>query len=107
MVKSVQVGVVMNVDLDTLLITLYAELVDRIIPALGMRRRGPGRPPVVTDAELVCLAVAQVLLRYNEEHHWLPGLLRGQRILRGHAHTATSRFVEFDLPAMPGCSARR
>jgi hypothetical protein len=25
----------------------------------------------VTDAELVCLAVAQVLLRYNDERHWL------------------------------------
>jgi hypothetical protein len=58
-------------DLDTLLIALYVELVDRIIPACGTRRRGPGRPPVVTDAELVCLAVAQVLLRYNDEHHWL------------------------------------
>jgi hypothetical protein len=58
-------------DLDTLLIALYVELVDRIIPARGPRRRGPGRPPVVTDAELVCLAVAQVLLRYNDEHHWL------------------------------------
>jgi hypothetical protein len=58
-------------DLDTLLIALYVELVDRIIPARGTRRRGPGRPPVVTDAELVCLAVAQVLLRYNDEHHWL------------------------------------
>lgn len=46
-------------------------LVDRIIPAQGTRRRGPGRPPLVTDAELVCLSVAQVLLRYNEEHHWL------------------------------------
>jgi hypothetical protein len=58
-------------DLDTLLIALYVELVDRIIPARGTCRRGPGRPPVVTDAELVCLAVAQVLLRYNDEHHWL------------------------------------
>jgi len=58
-------------DLDTLLIALYVELVDRIIPARGRRRRGPGRPPVVTDAEQVCLAVAQVLLRYNGEHHWL------------------------------------
>jgi len=58
-------------DLDTLLIALYVELVDRIIPARGRRRRGPGRPPVVTDAEQVCLAVAQVLLRYNDEHHWL------------------------------------
>ena len=59
-------------DLDTLLIALYVELTDRIIPARSPgRRRGPGRPPTVTDAEVVCLAVAQVLLRYNDEHHWL------------------------------------
>lgn len=58
-------------DLDTLLVALYVELTDHIIPALGPRRRGPGRPPVVTDAELVCLAVAQVLLRYDDERHWL------------------------------------
>jgi hypothetical protein len=57
-------------DLDTLLIALYVELTDRVIPALGSRR-GPGRPLEVTDAELVCLAVAQVLLRYNDERHWL------------------------------------
>jgi hypothetical protein len=63
----------LDADLDTLLIALYVELDDRIIPALYGRRRwrGPGRPPVVTDAELVCLAVAQVLLRYDKEHHWL------------------------------------
>jgi len=57
-------------DLDTLLTALYVEVTDRIIPALRPCR-GPGRPPQVTDAELVCLAVAQVLLRYNDEHHWL------------------------------------
>jgi hypothetical protein len=57
-------------DLDTLLIALYVELTDRVIPTLGIRR-GPGRPPQVTDAELVCLAVAQVLLRYHDERHWL------------------------------------
>ena len=61
----------MIADLDTLLIALYVELTDRVIPTLGIRRRGPGRPPQVTDAELVCLAVAQVLLRYNDERHWL------------------------------------
>ena len=62
----------MTADLDTLLIALYVELTDRIIPTRpGGRRRGPGRHPAVTDAELVCLAVAQVLLRYNDEHHWL------------------------------------
>jgi hypothetical protein len=59
-------------ELDTLLIALYVELTDQIIPTrLHGRRAGPGRPPTVTDAELVCLAVAQVLLRYHDEHHWL------------------------------------
>ena len=50
---------------------LYVELTDRIIPALGFARSGPGRPPQVTDTELVCLAVAQVLLRYDDKRHWL------------------------------------
>jgi hypothetical protein len=59
-------------DLDTLLVALYVELTDRIIPRLRPQpSSSPGRPPVVTDAELVCLAVAQVLLRYHDEHHWL------------------------------------
>jgi hypothetical protein len=58
-------------DLDTLLTALYVELTDRVIPALGRRRRGSGRPAEVIDAELVCLAVAQVLLRYHDERHWL------------------------------------
>jgi hypothetical protein len=45
-------------DLDTLLTALYVELTDRIIPVRGFIRRGPGKPPEVTDAELVCLAAA-------------------------------------------------
>lgn len=69
----------MEADLDTLLIALYVELDDHIIPS-RRKRCGPGRPPTVTDAELVCLAVAQVLLRYNEEHHWL----RAARTRVGH-----------------------
>ena len=40
----------------------------------------PGKPPEVTDAELVCLAVAQVLLRYDDERHWL----RAARSRVGH-----------------------
>jgi hypothetical protein len=67
-------------DLDTLLIALYVELTDRIIPSLGIGRSGPGKPPEVTDAELVCLAVAQVLLRYDDERHWL----RAARSRVGH-----------------------
>ncbi len=62
---------VMITDLDTLLTALYVELTDRIIPVRGFARSGPGKPPEVTDAELVCLAVAQVLLRYDDERHWL------------------------------------
>jgi len=58
-------------DLDTVLIALYVELTDRIIPSLGLARSGPGQRPEVTDAELACLAVAQVLLRYDDERHWL------------------------------------
>lgn len=61
----------MIADLDTLLIALYVELTDRIIPSCGFARSGPGRPPEVTDAELVCLAVAQVLLRFDDEMRWL------------------------------------
>jgi hypothetical protein len=67
-------------DLDTLLIALYVELTDRIIPVLGFTRSGPGQRPEVTDAELVCLAVAQVLLRYDDERHWL----RAARSRVGH-----------------------
>jgi hypothetical protein len=58
-------------DLDTLLTALYVELTDRIIPSRGFTRSGPGQRPEVTDAELVCLAVAQVLLRFDGERHWL------------------------------------
>ncbi len=61
----------MIADLDTLLTALYVELTDSIIPCLGFTRSGPGQRPEVTDAELVCLAVAQVLLRYDDERHWL------------------------------------
>jgi hypothetical protein len=63
-------------DLDTLLTALYVELTDRIIPSRGLVRRGPGKPPDVTDAELVCLAVAQVLLRFDDERHWLRAAAR-------------------------------
>jgi len=55
-------------DLDTLLTALYVLIDDHVIPA---HRRGPGRPKRLSDAELVCLAVAQVLLGARSEHHWL------------------------------------
>jgi hypothetical protein len=53
-------------DLDTLLTALYVKIDDMIA---GPRWRG--RPPLLTDSELVCLAVAQVLLGARSEAHWL------------------------------------
>ena len=58
----------MKTDLDTLLTALYVLIDDHVIPP---QQRGPGRPKKLTDAELVCLAVAQVLLGARSEHHWL------------------------------------
>jgi Transposase DDE domain len=54
-------------DLDTLLTALYVEIDDHVAPP----RRGRGRRPDLTDAELVCLAVAQVLLGVDSEHRWI------------------------------------
>ena len=65
----------MIADLDTLLIALYVELTDRIIPGRGFTRSGPGWPEV-TDAELICLAVAQALLRFDDERRWLRAAAR-------------------------------
>ena len=65
----------MTADLDTLLTALYVLIDDHVI-ASGQRRRG--HPKKLSDSELVCLAVAQVLLGARSEHHWLrlPPLFR-------------------------------
>jgi hypothetical protein len=55
-----------HADLDTLVIALYVRIDERFGP-----RRGPGRRPKLSDAELVCLAVAQVLLGFGSERRWL------------------------------------
>jgi hypothetical protein len=56
-------------DLDDLVIALYVTIDELLGP--DPRRRHPGRKPRLSDAELVCLAVAQVLLGAASEHHWL------------------------------------
>jgi hypothetical protein len=53
-------------DLDTLLIALYV-LADEVLP----RRPRARRRPKINDAELVCLAVAQILLDVPSERHFL------------------------------------
>jgi hypothetical protein len=54
-------------NLDALLTALYVEIDDHVVPA----RRGRGRRPQLTDAELVTLAVAQVLLGIDGEHRFI------------------------------------
>ena len=56
----------MHACLDDLVIALYVMVDDLLGPRLG-----PGRRPKLSDAELVCLAVAQVLLGGNSERRWL------------------------------------
>jgi hypothetical protein len=61
-----------HATLDDLVVALYVFADDLLGP-----RRGPGRRPRVSDAELVCLAVAQVLLGCDNERRWLR-LVRGR-----------------------------
>jgi Transposase DDE domain len=75
-------------ELDTLITALYVQ-VDDLFIELGVRQ-GPGRPPRLSDAELVSLAVAQVLLGCNSERRWL--------------RFATSRLGHL-FPYLPGQSA--
>ncbi len=56
----------MTADLDTLLTALYV-LADDLLP----RRPRARRRPQITDAELVCLAVAQILLDCPSERRFL------------------------------------
>lgn len=75
---------------DTLLTALYVDLEDRVLPALGWsRQHRPGRRPVLSDAELLCLAVAQQLLGISSERRW---------IRYAHAHLAGM------FPHLPGQS---
>jgi Transposase DDE domain len=78
-----------HADLDDLVTALYVTIDDLLGPRLG-----PGRPPRLSDAELVCLAVAQVLLGARSERHWL----RFVRDRLGHLFPY--------LPAQPGYNKR-
>ncbi|MBD0674598.1 IS982 family transposase [Streptomyces sp. CBMA156] len=55
----------MKTNLDTLLTALYVFIDDHVAP-----RHRIGRPPRLSDAELLCLAVAQVLLGFPSARHW-------------------------------------
>lgn len=62
----------MENNLDALLTALYVDLEDRVLPVLGWGRdHVPGRKPRLSDAELICLAVAQQLLGIASERRWV------------------------------------
>ncbi|MGP3928361.1 IS982 family transposase [Streptomyces sp. 8N616] len=64
----------MTTELDTLLTALYVHIDDRLKTS-----RWRGRPPRLTDAELVTLAVAQAMLGFHCEARWL-------RFAHAHLH---------------------
>ena len=56
----------MHANLDALVTALYVR-VDDLLP----RRRGPGHPPRISDAELIALAVAQMFLGVPNDRKFL------------------------------------
>jgi hypothetical protein len=76
-------------ELDTLLTALYVKIDDELAGP-----RPLGRPPKLSDSELVCLAVAQALLGFHCQARWL-------RFARAHL---AGMFPY--LPARPGYNKR-
>lgn len=93
----------MHATLDDLVIALYVFTDD----LLG-RRRGPGRPGRISDAELICLAAAQVLLDCPSERRWLR--LVHDRL--GHlfpylpGQAGYNKRLRRLAPQLPGCCGR-
>ena len=69
----------MRADLDTLLIAVYCAACS-LFPSPPEPKRRRGRPQKITDNELICLMVAQMLLGCPSERQFLP--LAGWRL--GH-----------------------
>ncbi|MER7283355.1 IS982 family transposase [Dactylosporangium sp. NPDC000244] len=63
----------MHVDLDTLATALYVKIDDELkaSPELSPYRPKIGITPQITDAELITVAVLQVLLGHDNENRWL------------------------------------
>ena len=73
----------MDADMDTLATALYARIDDTLKQHAELRPWRPkvGIAPKLSDAELLTLAVLQVLLGYNEEARWLRYARSGLRHL--------------------------
>ncbi|WP_124396468.1 IS982 family transposase, partial [Rhodococcus wratislaviensis] len=77
----------MTKELETLLTELYVLIDDHVVEP----RSGRGRRPVLSDAELLTLAVAQMLLGFDCERRWIR-----------HAHHSVELRALF--PYIPGQS---
>jgi hypothetical protein len=89
LLSNVDLGGHVHADLDALLTAVYV-LIDDFLPG----RSGPGRPPRISDAELIALAVAEVLLGLPNDRQFLA--LAGYRL--GHLFPY--------LPKQPGYNKR-
>jgi hypothetical protein len=102
--------------LDDLVIALYVTIDELLGPRLG-----PGRRPKLSDAELVCLAVAQVLLGARSERHWLrfardrlghlfpylPGQAGYNKRLRAAAHLVVLALRDLAMGSPSWCDSFR
>jgi hypothetical protein len=77
-------------DLDTLITALYVKIDDEWADAARL----PGRPPKLSHAELICLAVMQAMLGFHSEARWL-------RYLKTHL-----RHLFPFVPLQPGYNKR-
>ena len=62
----------MRADLDTLLIAVYCAACSFFPAPLPEEKRRRGRPRKISDNELICLMVAQMLLGVPSERRFLP-----------------------------------
>src|SRR5713101_7836698 len=69
----IDLGGLMDADLDTLVTALYVKIDDALKTDPGLARWRPavGIAPKLSDAELICLAVLQALLGFTSETRWL------------------------------------
>ena len=88
MLPDVNLEVFVDADLDTLATALYARIDDLLKdhPELVPWRPKVGIAPKLSDAELLTLAVLQVLQGYAEETRWLRHASVWLRSKIGRAH---------------------
>src|SRR5665647_1893792 len=81
----------MTKELEALLTELYVLIDDHVV----LPRHGRGRRPELSDSELLCLAVAQMLLGFHSERRW---------VRHAHGNADLRRMFPY-MPEQPGYCA--